>query len=238
VIALAFDTATDRCTVAATNGSRTAHRFIDGARGHAGAIIGLTAEVLGEVGAVAADIGMIVMADGPGSFTGLRVAASVAKALAWRREIVWRVAPSLLVRAAAHAPRQGGVVLAVSDALRGEVYAGSWYIEPGAVAMRHSPRAVAPAQLSTYGPVDVVVGSIPEGLMSGVRDATGCEPVGGIAGLPDARTLLDLANRRDGTVVVSDPAAWQPDYGRPAEAQVKWESAHGRQLPASAGIPR
>ena len=28
-------------------------------------------------------------------------------------------------------------------------------------------------------------------------------------------------------------AAWEPDYGRLAEAQVKWEAAHGRPLPVA-----
>jgi tRNA threonylcarbamoyladenosine biosynthesis protein TsaB len=29
-----------------------------------------------------------------------------------------------------------------------------------------------------------------------------------------------------------DLASWEPAYGRLAEAQVRWESAHGRPLPA------
>jgi tRNA threonylcarbamoyladenosine biosynthesis protein TsaB len=33
---------------------------------------------------------------------------------------------------------------------------------------------------------------------------------------------------RDGPV---DLASWEPDYGRLAEAQVRWERAHGRPLP-------
>jgi hypothetical protein len=28
----------------------------------------------------------------------------------------------------------------------------------------------------------------------------------------------------------ADLAAWEPDYGRPAEAQARWEAAHGRAL--------
>jgi tRNA threonylcarbamoyladenosine biosynthesis protein TsaB len=30
-----------------------------------------------------------------------------------------------------------------------------------------------------------------------------------------------------------DIDTWEPQYGRLAEAQVKWEAAHGRPLPAS-----
>jgi hypothetical protein len=28
---------------------------------------------------------------------------------------------------------------------------------------------------------------------------------------------------------------WEPTYGRPAEAQARWEAAHGRALPNPAG---
>ena len=40
---------------------------------------------------------------------------------------------------------------------------------------------------------------------------------------------LETCSRRAGPV---DLDAWEPAYGRLAEAQVKWESAHGRPLPA------
>src|SRR6185312_15372611 len=82
MITLAFDTATDRCTVAATDGQQIAHRFVDGARRHAGALLGLIDESLQELNATPAEIASVIMADGPGSFTGLRVAAAVANALA------------------------------------------------------------------------------------------------------------------------------------------------------------
>jgi tRNA threonylcarbamoyladenosine biosynthesis protein TsaB len=236
VITLAFDTATERCTVASTDGRRIAHRFVDGARRHAGALLGLIDESLQELGATPASVVSVIMADGPGSFTGLRVAAAVANALAWRRQLEWRVAPSLLVRSFAHVPPGGGTVVALSDALRGELYAGCWHITPVAVVRKGpAPRAMAPASLAAYSPVDVVVGSIPPGLIPGVAAATGCQPITGEAALPDARSLLSLAQVAGATTLVLDPAGWQPDYGRPAEAQVVWERAHGRELPTASG---
>ncbi len=239
MIALAFDTATERCTVAAGDGERVAHRFVDGARRHAGAILGLVDAVLAELDVTASGIGRVIVANGPGSFTGLRVAASVAKALAWRRDIEWCVAPSLLVRATAHAPTGGGNVLALSDALRGELYGASWRIDSaGIVRTSPSPRAMPPASLAAMQPVDVVVGSIPPQLIVAVAAATGREPVTGESALPDARILLMLANVAGGTTAVTDPAAWQPEYGRPAEAQVVWERAHGTELPSAPGIAR
>lgn len=239
MITLALDTATDRCTVAATDGTRLVERHLDGARQHARSVLGLTDELLAELGAAPRDIQRMLTADGPGSFTGLRVAASVAKGLAWAGRLEWHTAPSLLVRAAAHAPATGGVVLALSDALRGDLYAGCWRIAEGRVErVGTAPRARTPASLAEFGVVDVVVGSVPEALRSAVEAATGQTLIGGDAALPTARALLALDGFVGGTERVVDVAGWEPEYGRPAEAQAVWERKHGRPLPSPPGIAR
>ena len=240
MITLAFDTASDRCTVAATDGAAVAHRHIDGARTHAGLILSLLDEVLTEVGAVPRDVTRLVTGDGPGSFTGLRVSSAVAKALAWGRRIEWRTAPSLMIRAAAQTTAGGATVLAFSDALRGDVYAGCWRVgAEGVVAVGPSPRAVAPDQLmGLFGRVDLAVGTAPGPLLAAVQATLGCSMVSGEAALPDARTLLALAGVAGGTILVPDPASWEPVYGRPAEAQAVWERTHGRPLPSAPGLIR
>jgi tRNA threonylcarbamoyladenosine biosynthesis protein TsaB len=240
VITLAFDTATDRCTVAATDGVRVAHRTVDGARQHASAILDLAGEVLHQVGGTAATLTTIVTADGPGSFTGLRVSGAVAKALTWRRPAVrWFTAPSLLVRAMPHVPAGGGVVLALSDALRGELYAAAWRIDSSAIVrIGAAPRAMLPEALEQFGEVDVVVGSIPIALVPNVLAVTGRAPITGLASLSDARALLSLLAHDTVITLVVDPASWEPDYGRPAEAQAVWERTHGTALPVTSGIAR
>ncbi len=237
MITLALDTATDRCSVAASSDGHIAERHLDGARQHATSILGLIDAVLSDVGAAPGDIARVVLADGPGSFTGLRVSAAVGKAIAWRRSVEWHVAPSLLVRAAPHAPVGGGVVLALSDALRGELYAGCWTIAgEGITPLGGPPRAMRPSDLAAFGGVQVVVGSVPPQLVADVEAVTQC-PVSSVA-LPDARTLIALATLRGGTVAVADIDGWEPTYGRPAEAQAVWERRHGRPLPAAASLPR
>lgn len=233
MITLALDTATDRCGVAASDGARTVSRHLDGARRHNAAILGLAGELLAELGAAPRDVTRVLTANGPGSFTGLRVSTAVAKALAWGRpEVSWAVAPSLLVRAAAHVPEGGGVVLALSDALRGDLYAGAWRLVGSEVAEVLAPRAMAPELLPQE--VDAVVGSVPEPLREAVRRRTGAEPVVGEVALPDPVQLLRLDRLAGGTRLVEDPEAWEPEYGRPAEAQAVWERNHGRPLPAPA----
>ena len=46
---------------------------------------------------------------------------------------------------------------------------------------------------------------------------------------PRARAAAQLTKLIDATAA-ADLAAWEPAYGRLAEAQVKWEAAHGRPL--------
>ena len=239
MITLALDTATDRCSVALSDGARIAARQVDGARRHAGSLLGMIDSALEEFDATPAAIGRIIMADGPGSFTGLRVAAAVAKALSWHRRLEWRTAPSLLARAARHAPPEGGAVIALSDALRGELYGACWRFGPGSLErLGPAARAMPPESLRQWAPAEIVVGSIPTGLVDRVRAATDREPVVGDAALPEAATLLALLEIPGATTPVSDAAAWAPDYGRPAEAQVVWERAHGRTLPPAPGIAR
>lgn len=239
MITLAIDSATDRCTVAATDGSRVVERHLDGARRHAAMILTLTDALLAELAARPCDVQRILTADGPGSFTGLRVSAAVAKGLAWVGRVEWRTAPSLLIRAMGHLPAGGGTVLALSDALRGDLYAGCWQIGAGKVSLvGEPPRARPPVSLAYCGPVDVVVGTVPEALRGAVEEATGGRLIGGAESLPSARHLFLLDEHLGGTTPVIDAASWEPEYGRPAEAQAVWERRHGRPLPSPPGIAR
>ena len=80
---LAIDTATDRVSVAIGRTGDTAHEeHLDGARRHAAAVLPIVARLLELGDLTLGDLRGIVVADGPGSFTGLRVGASIAKALA------------------------------------------------------------------------------------------------------------------------------------------------------------
>src|SRR5439155_23612056 len=92
---LAIDTATEIASVAV--GSPTgaaAGAFVQGARRHAAAIVQLVDHVLTQAGLRPADLEGIVIGDGPGSFTGLRIGWAAAKGLAQQaavpRQYRWR----------------------------------------------------------------------------------------------------------------------------------------------------
>jgi len=221
---LALDTATDRATVALGDGGRVlAQETIVGARRHAALLLPALELGLARIGAGYAEIEGIVLADGPGSFTGLRVGASVARALVRVRTMPLWVAPSLLSCAAGVAAGTDGTVLAVSNALRGELFVAAYRFHPGRVETRFAPAVLRPAEIP---------GRVPDvARITGPAAAT----LGGEPAWPEAGRLLALVGVAGAVRRIPDPAGWEPDYGRPAEAQAKWEREHGRPLADPAG---
>ncbi len=202
-----------------------------GARRHAAALVPLIERLLARAGIVLADVRGVLLSDGPGSFTGLRVGASVAKALAHARGLEVAVAPSLMVRAASQAAG-GATVLAVSNALRGELYAASYRFAPGRVETLLAPSVWKPEALTGSAPrPDAVVGDAPPAAVALLASWSGHAVVGPPMGWPRAALLFDLRQRSGGAAPIADVEHWEPDYGRPAEAQARWEQAHGRPMP-------
>jgi tRNA threonylcarbamoyladenosine biosynthesis protein TsaB len=80
---LALDTATENCSAALLIDGRLAVRERLAERGHAAAILAMIDEVLAEGSATLAGVDAIAFGRGPGSFTGVRLAASVTQGLAY-----------------------------------------------------------------------------------------------------------------------------------------------------------
>jgi tRNA threonylcarbamoyl adenosine modification protein YeaZ len=213
-------------------GSVAAHAFVEGPRVHGARLLPLVDELLAGAGLTLGEVTDLALTDGPGSFTGLRVGAAVAKALVRTRGVALHVAPALLV-AAAEPLLAGGLVVSASDALRGEVYAGAWVLRDGRIEVRLAPRALAPPDLARLLPKPAaLVAALPAALAAPLVAWAGALVPPGDA----AAGLLRLAPIPGALHRVADPAAWEPDYGRPAEAQARWEAAHGRALPDPARL--
>ena len=235
---LALDTATERASLAlGTPGATRLEESIGGARRHAAALLPAIQSLLQRAGASLDDLRGIALSDGPGSFTGLRVGAAVAKALVHARSLPLWTAPSLLVRAAGVA-RGNELVLAIASALRGEVYAAAYRFLPEGIQTELIPSVRRPDELvsSTLQPA-TIVGEAPAEIVAILENWVGKQMIGPPQGSPQAARLLDLIEQRGGAREVKAVREWEPVYGRPAEAQARWESAHGRPLPDSVGSP-
>lgn len=231
-IRLAIDSTSDRLSIAADrDGGPPESASLQGARRHAGALLPMIDEVLGRLGATARDVSLVAVADGPGSFTGIRVSFAAAKALA-AEGAKMVTAPSLLVRAAglvqpSHPPQPpSSRILAVSSALRGEVYAGIWNVDPDRIDEVMAPKTISSRDIGTLPSFDRAVGDGPEEFLAAVRASRDW---------PEAATLLRLIGMPGGARVIAAPLDFEPHYGRPAEAAAKWEREHGRPLPDSTG---
>lgn len=124
---LAIDTSSEACSVALQCGNATVFRFTDQPRKHAELILPMVDEVLQEAGIPLSRLDAIAFGRGPGSFTGLRIAAGTVQGLAFGAGLP--VVPvSSLAGLAQRAWREYGWrnVHAAFDARMGEVYWGSY----------------------------------------------------------------------------------------------------------------
>lgn len=229
---LAMDTATPFGSVAVGTPQGATAEVSIGHRRHAAATLPAVEEVLRLAGARFTDIDGIVLADGPGSFTGLRIGFAVAQGILHQHPSVsLRLAPSLLALAWGVRPYVDGPVAALYDALRGDVFAALYAFDDGRLETLVAPHRTTPADLVRTAPTPAIaVGDGAAAHASLMRDWTGRPPVGPPAAVPRAAALLELLHLPGATQPVEDPAAVEPTYGRLAEAQARWEQAHGRHL--------
>ncbi len=238
MIGLAIDTSTDQLSVAAAHDGRVAERSAVGARRHAALLGPLVAGALGELGVEVHEVTDIALADGPGSFTGLRVGAAWVKGVCHGRQVrVW-TASTLLVRAVV--ADGAGVVASLGSALRGEFYLAVYRLDrANPIQTLLAPTVVAGgADLGLALVPDAVVSDLPVGQWEAFGWARSSRKIGPPEGLPTASALLRLVGRPGGARPVLHLGAWEPEYGRPAEAQARWERVHGRLLDDSTSHPR
>jgi tRNA threonylcarbamoyladenosine biosynthesis protein TsaB len=237
---LALDTAGDQASVALGargSGSGALEDSLVGARRHASALLPMIQALLTRTGSTLDQLEGVVLSDGPGSFTGLRVGASAAKALVHARGLPLWTAPSLLVRAAGVA-QPDAMVLSIANALRGEVYAAAYRFTSEGIRTEMIPSVRRPEDIVGFGfQPDIMVGEASIQVLGALQQWAGSQVMGPPAGAPHAARLLDLMNLPGGARPVEAVREWEPIYGRPAEAQARWESTHGRPLPDSVGSP-
>ena len=175
------------------------------------------AECLKEVGVKRDVIGRIVCGAGPGSFTSLRVAGSVAKGLAVGYGVdLYAVSSLVLTVAGARPTLRAGEYLSVLDAMRGEYYAARvTLLSDQTVIQSELTHLVSAAELKELAEREPLVELVGPGQRLDFH--------------PHARGVAALLKSITDQGPV-DLASWEPDYGRLAEAQVRWEAAHGRPL--------
>jgi len=167
---LAIDTATEACSAAILSDDEIYSRFKIAPRKHNELILPMVEELLSESGITLLQLDAIAFGRGPGSFTGVRIAAGVTQGVAFAGNLP--VVPvSDLAAIAQHVfdgQHQSKVVAAI-DARKGEVYWGCYTMDDnGNADLVGDERVIPPEQVllpeaglwygagsgwATYGPL-------------------------------------------------------------------------------------
>jgi len=233
---LAIDTATDVASVAVGSAEHVAAvRSVRGARQHAAQLVPLIQQVLAVAKLRLEQITGIIVGDGPGSFTGLRIGWAAAKGIAHERALPLIAIPSLLGAAHAAHGETAGPVVACFDALRGQVFGAMYEFAAGRVETLVAPAVFTVAELARVAPARPVLalGDGAERYREEIVSWIGRPPVALETLPPIAESLLRLSSYEGARRQLDDAEIAEPVYGRPAEAQVKWEARYGRPLPHS-----
>jgi tRNA threonylcarbamoyladenosine biosynthesis protein TsaB len=116
---LAIETSSDYCSLAVSDGRDVHARHLPAGQRHAEMALDALDTLLHEAGIGLADLSGIAYGEGPGSFTGLRIACSLVQGLAFARGL--SVVGVGTLEALAEASRETAVI-ACLDARMGEVY--------------------------------------------------------------------------------------------------------------------
>lgn len=219
---LAFDTSGPIGSVAvAAHDEVLARALMTRQASHASALVPTIDAVLEEGGVDLAEVEVVVVGEGPGSFTGVRVAAATAKGLCRALGVPLRTVSSLA--AAALAAESGGVRYALFDARSQRVYGACYAVGGDRV------RTLVPPHAGELG--DVLESTLPDGTVFVGEAATkhreliegaGHDVVEVGAGGSLADGLVRYLALHPETPPVDDLSGWEPLYVRASSAERLW----------------
>jgi tRNA threonylcarbamoyladenosine biosynthesis protein TsaB len=199
---LGLDTATTSASIALLEDDRVLATATRNTHRRTADVLIAVDEACRAAGVAPLAIEAVAVGAGPGSFTGLRIGMATAKGIAFAaRRPVWAV--SSLAALASEAPHHG-VIVAVLDARKGEVFSGVFEKTGAAVAALGPERVHAPDALQVPDGA-VVVGDVPR-LCAHVATPTGA-----------AVARLALAGARVDVLV-----GGAPTYIRASEAEIRY----------------
>ena len=218
---LALDSSTRGGSVAVgVEGRVAAERVLEPAAGASSLLMPAVDEAVRAAGLQPHDLAAVVVSGGPGSFTGLRIAAATAKAIV-RTLGVPLFAYSGLLAAAATLRREGRPVTALFDARNREVFAGCWDFSGDGVREVMPPAILriddVIARLSGASPLYTGDGAALHAAELEAAIGPGCVHLAPAESPAVGLLWLAAAVPEQGRVAV--PAAWEPDYLRASGAE-------------------
>ena len=144
---LALESSATACSVALCEDEKLiAQTFQNSGLTHSRTLMPMADSLLAQCGQRLADVDVIAVAAGPGSFTGLRIGVSSAKGLAWAENKL--CAPcSTLESMAWQLAHTDGIIIAAMDARRSQVYNAVFRARDGVLERLSPDRAISLEEL-------------------------------------------------------------------------------------------
>ncbi|MED4228196.1 tRNA (adenosine(37)-N6)-threonylcarbamoyltransferase complex dimerization subunit type 1 TsaB [Neobacillus cucumis] len=183
-----------------------------------------------DCGRAPADLTKIVVAKGPGSYTGVRIGVTIAKTLAWTLNIPLVGVSSLEILAAGTGRYFDGYVSPLFDARRGQVYTALYQFQNGEVTAIKQDQLVMLAdwvvELQKMDKSILFVGNDLPIHQVKIDEVLGAKAI--FASVtehnPRPAELAALGQEKPG----EDVHSFVPNYIRLAEAEAKWLEANGK----------
>ena len=147
MLILAFETSAKAASVALHDGQKLlAESYQNTGMTHSQTLMVMAEDALKQCGKSAQDVTAVAVAEGPGSFTGVRIGVAAAKGFAWGREIPCYGISTLEAMAESLGIYQG-YICPVMDARRAQVYNALFYVNRGNITRVAPDRAIALSDL-------------------------------------------------------------------------------------------
>ena len=147
MLILAFETSAKAASVALTeNGKLLGESYQNTGLTHSQTLMVMAEDLLKQCGKTVDDITAVAVAEGPGSFTGVRIGVAAAKGFAWGRQLPCYGISTLEAMAVSLGAYQGHIC-ACMDARRSQVYNAVFYVNQGEPERFSDDRAISLAEL-------------------------------------------------------------------------------------------
>ncbi len=144
---LALDTSSDACSVALQVANDILERHIVEPKEHTNKLISMVRDLRDEAGITLEELDAIVLGNGPGSFIGMRIAASVAQGLAFGSGLnIVPVSSMAAVAAEVMDTHSATDVVVAQDARMNEVYLGIYRSDADGLAVALTEEVLQPIE--------------------------------------------------------------------------------------------
>ena len=225
---IAFDTSNQPLSVALFEDDNLIdQRETNVRRNHSTQLLPFIDELVKQANWTPQDLDNVIVSQGPGSYTGLRIAVTTAKTLAFTLNISLTGISSLALLAA-NVTDTNAIIVPIMDARNQNIYAAQYQWESGRLVVRQPDKHMnidkLHAALETMQQPIIFVGE----WQRFEDQLRGLFPAATFAqdNLPHAANMMSLAQDSTKLIDMDDIHQFVPNYHRLSQAEADWAKAH------------